>query len=378
MPIILKPIDSKATLATKNLYASLHQLRKSKTIFGHHDTLAYGVGWTAEDNPNNRLSDVSNSLSNKDLPGMFGWDIGEIETGSNRLINYIDKAKLKQWIQQAHRLGCVNTICWHANNPVSGKANNKGNGETVRKILDGVSLADNSTLTCKEIFKSWLNTIAIFFKSLKADDGTPIPIIFRPFHEVNVNDCFWWDKTKCTPLEYIKLWRMTVTHLKDVCGVHNLLYAFSLNDGFTSTEFASFYPDNGFVDIIGLDAYQRPGTSSSQYISNMQSQIDTIIKLADARNKLPAITEMGCNNLANDDVNRPYTNWFTETLTPAIKDKLIAYCMLWRNPKGDDMGDPTPFYCCHPAHQTVTDFNVFYQKPEFIFAKSTGRKKLFG
>ena len=375
MPITLTPIDSQATLATKNLYAKLHSLRNTKTIFGHHDTLAYGVGWTADD-PQGRLSDVSDSLSNKDLPGVFGWDIGGIETGNERLINYIDKTKLKQWIQQAHRLGCVNTICWHANNPVFGGSSWNAVNGTVAQILDGISKPAGSSITAKELFKTWLTTVANFLKSLKADDGSFIPIIFRPFHECNVNSCFWWDKTKCSPTDFIKLWRLTVTHLKDICGVHNVLYAFSLNDGFTNTEFTSFYPDNGFVDIIGLDAYQRPGTTSSQYIAAIQTQTDHIIAFANARNKLPAITEMGCNNLANAS-NAPYTNWFTETLTPAIKDKRIAYCMLWRNPKGATLGDPSEFYCCHPAHQTVTDFNVFYQNPEFIFAKSTTRKKLF-
>jgi mannan endo-1,4-beta-mannosidase len=377
MPTTLTPIDSQATQATKNLYAKLHTLRNTKTIFGHHDTLAYGVGWTA-DNPNSRLSDVSDSLSNKDMPGIFGWDIGEIETGSNKLINYIDKTKLKQWIQQVHRMGCINTICWHASNPVTGLKNDKGDGLTVSKILDGVLKPTGSNSTFKDIFRNWLSTIANFMKTLKADDGTLIPIIFRPFHECNVNNCFWWDKTKCTPTDFIKLWRLTVTHLKDVCGVHNILYAFALNDGFTNAEFTSFYPDNGFVDIIGLDAYQRPGTTSSQYIAKMQSQTNTIIQLADARNKLPAITEMGCNNLANGDITRPYTNWFTETLTPAIKDKRIAYCMLWRNPKGAILGDNTEFYSCYPTHATMPDFNVFYQHPEFIFAKSTGRRKVFG
>ena len=373
-PITLTPCDSRATQETKNLYANLHQLRKTKTIFGHHDTLAYGNGWTA-DNPNGRISDVSDSLTSKDLPGIFGWDIGQIETGNPRLINWVELARLRQWIKQVYDMGCVNTISWHANNPVFGTG--VGDGTTVAKILDGVSKPAGSNTTYKEIFKGWLTTLANFFKSLKGSDGKLIPIIFRPFHECNVQNCFWWDKTFCVATDFVKLWRLTVTHLKDVCEVHNLLYAFSLNDGFSNLDFSTRYPDNGFVDIIGLDAYQRPGTNSSQYISKIQSQTDTIISLAAARNKLPAITEMGCNNLKNA-ANQTYSSWFTQTLKPAIKDRTIAYFMLWRNPKGALLGDSTEFYCCYPTHATQTDFNVFYQEPEFIFSKSTKRKALYG
>lgn len=239
-----------------------------------------------------------------------------------------------------------------------------------------MSKPNNGSPTYKDIFKSWLNTVASFFTSLKANDGSLIPIIFRPFHECTVQNCFWWDANHCTPTDYIKLWRFTVTYLKDVCGVHNLLYAFSLNDGFTLQQFTARYPDNGFVDIIGFDAYQRPGTSNSQYINKIQSQTDTIIQLASDRNKLPAITEMGCNNLANAQ-NQTYTNWFTQTLLPAVKDRPIAYFMIWRNPKGAILGDASNFYCCYPSHATQTDFNIFFEDPEIIFSKSTGRKNLF-
>jgi mannan endo-1,4-beta-mannosidase len=167
-----------------------------------------------------------------------------------------------------------------------------------------------------------------------------------------------------------------VQHLRDACQVHNLLFAFSLNDGFTNTQFTNFYPGNSWVDIIGLDAYQRPGTSSATYINNMKTQIDKLIVLCNDRNKLPAVTEMGCNNLASVN-GQVYDSWFTQVMYECIKKKQIAYCMLWRNPKGAALGDGTEFYCTFPNHSTVTDFNIFFQKIEILFSKTTGNKKLF-
>lgn len=363
------PIDPNATFETKKLLANLHQLRKTRTLFGHQDSLAYGRGWTTDNNPNNRVSDVYDSLTAKQYPAVFGWDVGKLETGATRILNYIDKNKLRQHIQFAHSIGCVNTISWHAINPISDIEGDKGDGTTVSKII-------NTSSPYHTKFKAWLKLLADFFKSLTDANGKLIPIIFRPYHEVNVNNCFWWDKDHCSPTQYKDLWKLTVQYLRDTCQVHNLLYAFSLNDGFTNTHFTNFYPGNSLVDVIGFDAYQRPGTNSLQYIAKMQSQLDSIIALSNARNKLPAITEMGCNNLANAN-GQIYDSWFTQVMYACIKQKQIAYCMLWRNPKGAALGDGTEFYCSYPGHATVTDFNVFFRKIEILFSKTTGNKKLF-
>lgn len=371
----LAPIDSRATHETKQLFSKLNTIKSTRIIFGHQDSLLYGNGWTYENNPQNRISDVADSLQNKDLPGIFGWDIGGLENTINgRVINWIEINKLKACIKQVYDMGCINTISWHCNNPVFGTG--IGDGTTVAKILDGVSKPVGSNITCKEIFKSWLNTLAQFFNDLKGTDGKLIPVIFRPFHECSLKNCFWWDASACTPTDYIKLWRLTVTHLKDVCGVRNLLYAFCLNDGFTSNEFSTRYPDNGFVDIIGLDYYQRPGTSAAVYISKMKSQLNTIVSFCTRNNKIPAVTELGCDNL-RDSSGNTYTKWFTQVFQKALEGHKIAYAMLWRNPKGTALGDGSEFYCCYPTHPTQADFNTFYKSPLFIFKNSVSKRLVY-
>lgn len=42
-------IDPKATRETKALFYNLRELAKSKLLFGHQDTTAYGVGWSVEE-----------------------------------------------------------------------------------------------------------------------------------------------------------------------------------------------------------------------------------------------------------------------------------------------------------------------------------------
>lgn len=84
-PLPFVPIDARATPETKNLYANLHRLRSSKTIFGHHDSLVYGVGWTA-DNPGTHTSDVADSLTNKDCRAFLDGILGKLKQGITALL----------------------------------------------------------------------------------------------------------------------------------------------------------------------------------------------------------------------------------------------------------------------------------------------------
>lgn len=51
-----KVMDPLATAETQALYRNLHKLAQEGVLFGHQDTLAYGVGWKAD--PNKLDSDV--------------------------------------------------------------------------------------------------------------------------------------------------------------------------------------------------------------------------------------------------------------------------------------------------------------------------------
>src|SRR5438046_941011 len=83
------------------------------------------------------------------------------------------------------------------NNPLTGKtAWNPAEG-TVASILPGGSR--------HEFFKSWLDKIAVFMNGLKGNRGEFIPVIFRPYHELNGN-WFWWGGKNCTADEFRKLW----------------------------------------------------------------------------------------------------------------------------------------------------------------------------
>jgi len=106
------------------------------------------------------------------------------------------------------------------------------------------------------LYKSWLDKVAVFLQSLKGKHGEYVPVIFRPFHELN-GSWFWWGGKNCKSSEPIQLWKFTVSYLRDTKNIHQLLYAFNTDRFSSEEEYLERYPGNEWVDIIGFDIYQK-------------------------------------------------------------------------------------------------------------------------
>jgi len=241
--------DPEATEETRALFYNLRQLAKSRLLFGHQDSTAYGVGWSAEDD----RSDVKSVTGS--YPAVYGWDIGHL--GRNKNLDGIEFRRLKRLIKQAYERGGINTISWHMRNPVTGRGylDRSGKANAVPNIIPGGSH--------HEELKRRLDLFVEFMDELKDKTGRAIPIIFRPWHENNQRR-FWW-AVRGDGRDFIKLWHFTVEYLRDTKGVHNLLYAYTplaLNtdkNSFIAPE--SGYPGDAYVDIIGIDNYSGQGKS---------------------------------------------------------------------------------------------------------------------
>ena len=111
-------VDSLATTETLNLFTNLKSFTIDKTLFGHQETTAYGVGWTHYGNDTD--SDIKKICG--DYPAVFGWDIGNIGRRTNN--DCIPFDAMKRLIIDAFERGGINTISSHMNNPYTGKTCN--------------------------------------------------------------------------------------------------------------------------------------------------------------------------------------------------------------------------------------------------------------
>ncbi len=360
---ILSPIDLKATRETKMVFNNMMVLgNNKKVLFGHQDDLAYGSTWryNTANKGNMHVSDTKDVVG--DLPALFGWDLGQYYPDSlNYLINGVLNNDLKKFIVSAYNNGGINTISWHCDNPLTKGRFNDCNPNTVHAILTDAAV--NAT------FRQWLGYIADFIGDLKVN-GVLIPVIFRPFHESNLYNSFWWDNGACGAEEYKQLWKMTVTFLRDERQLHNILFAFSVNDGFTSESFSNKFLQD-YVDIIGFDIYQKVNSFSEMatFINRTRTNCKNMAAIAAKFGKVPAITEIGAENI-------PYSKWWTEAFLPAINNMPVAYALLWRNPyKGVDA---SASYSVSVDHSSAGDFvDMYNNNPQIIFCKDAAAMNLY-
>jgi mannan endo-1,4-beta-mannosidase len=206
-----------------------------------------------------------------------------------------------------------------------------------------------------EFYKQRLDVFADFLNDLKVGFGTKIPIIFRPFHE-HTGNWFWWGKGNCTSQEYIALWQFTVKYLRDIKGIHHLLYSYSTDQFDTKEQYLEFYPGDDFVDIIAFDDYHS--VNNFQQRERLIYRLKTVVELAESRNKIAAFSETGSETI-------PQADWFTNNLLEGIKaddtGRRIAYVMVWRN------AWPHHHYAPYPGHASAPDFVKFRQDPYTIF-----------
>ncbi|MFC2089806.1 glycoside hydrolase family 26 protein [Bacteroidota bacterium] len=327
-------VDANATVETKALMYNLLHYQDDAIMFGHQDDLAYGIGWWAEE----FQSDVQ--LVSGKFPAVFGWDAGEI--GQERNIDSVLFSDMQKWMIEVFERGGINTLSWHLDNPVT-KGDSWDKTPAVYAIIPGGEL--------HEEFKSTLDDLAAFLEGLKTKEGIYAPVIFRPWHE-HTGDWFWWGTGNCSTEEYKALCRFTVEYLRDVKGLHHLLYAYSTDIFDSEEEYLERYPGDDYIDMLGYDDYHQFKTEAS--IPDAIHSLQFIAGLAGEKNKPFALTETGLERIPD-----PY--WFTEKVLNSIKaDKLArkaSYLLVWRNARLDH------HYVPYPGHPAEEEFRKFEQDP---------------
>jgi hypothetical protein len=344
--------DKKATKETIALYNSLKKLLNKGFMFGHQDDLAYGVGWKYEEGRSD-IKDVTG-----DYPAVYGWELGRLETDQPVNLDTVPFDKMKQLIRKGYDRGGMITVSWHLNNPLTGKTAWDPETGTVASVLPGGSN--------HELFKTWLDKVAAFMSDLKGSRGEFIPVVFRPFHELNGN-WFWWGGKNCTPEEFKKLWIFTVSYLRDQKNLHHLLYAYNTDRYASKEEYLQKYPGDEWVDIIGFDIYQR-NSPNGKFIADIDKMLSILEEIAEEKNKIPALTEFG-GNLAD-------SNWWTGVFLDVLSKHKISYALGWRN-AGMKSNGQFEFYVPYKGQSSAADFVKFYKAGKTLFEKDVNNEKLY-
>ncbi|MDQ7949899.1 MAG: glycosyl hydrolase [Pedobacter sp.] len=347
--------DRAATKETRALYQNMQRLSKKYTLFGHQDDLAYGVNWKYVPGRSDIL-DVVN-----DFPAVYGWDLGRIEHDSLKNIDGVPFTKMKKYIQEGYQRGGIITLSWHFDNPLTKGSSWDTTKNTVASILPGGAK--------HELFVSWLDRAAKFMQSLKGKRNEPIPILFRPFHELT-GDWFWWGKQAASPEEIKKIWRFTVDYLRNKKQLHNLIIVYNTNGFKDEAEFLSRYPGDDLADILSFDLYQFDNQSSKNFIDSVRYELTVLGKIAKEKNKPMAFAETGYEAV-------PIANWWTGTLWPAISGFPLSYVLVWRNAGYMPSMKKMHYYAPFKGQISAVDFKKFYGNPKIGFEKKLAKQKIY-
>ncbi len=343
------PTDSMATAETVNLYRHLGELQKQRLMFGHEDALAYGHGWFNEEG----RSDIKDVCG--DYPAVYGWELGHLELGHEMSLDSVRFDKIQNWIKQVYDRGGINTISWHLRNPLTGGTSwDTTSAIVVRSILPGGEKHN--------LFKAYLDKLADFLLELKTEDGTYIPILFRPFHE-HTGSWFWWGKNFCSPDDYKALWKFTVKYLQGK-GIHHLLYTYSTDAVETPDEYLERYPGDEIIDLLGFDFYDR----GEGYAGRLGKCAGIATSLASEKCKVATVSETGSH-----DTIRP--DWWTNALLETLRPYDLSYVLVWRNPWKPIKahGNFAPYKGSPDSH----DFRKFYDDPKTMFQQELTKNNLY-
>lgn len=372
----VKLVDSKATDSTKALAAYLTGLRKDdKVLFGHQNSTFRSV----RDNGNTSdIKDITGSEA-----GLFGIDtlaLAGTECASENPLKASIAASKK-----AYEGGSIISLSCHMPNFTNAKITDTGNAEHPYDFSK-CDFSESKDLTpCADYileggeynaqYNAYLDIIAEYALKLQNEN---VPILFRPFHE-NSGGWFWWG-TSTSADSYRAIWRYMVNYLQ-AKGVHNLLYVYSPNGPIDSeSDYLSRYPGDAYVDVLGFDYYDDYADASKYtgdtYFDALDKSCKVVSKLANEKNKIPAIAETGIritgagkDSLMVSGNPTKDKDWYNKVVDTAAEND-IPYFLLWANFDSENFFVPYK-YNDTMGQEMINDFIKAYNNDHSIFGNGT-------
>ncbi len=230
------PINEEASDDAKNLLKFLYDIKGKYTIAGQHSYLE------VPDQYSDRLKQITG-----DHPAMKGYELGGIlDQSASQLEKERDKVVTSaiNW----HKTGGIVTMTYHLHLPGDcfcwGKVNNGGITKQEFKEI----ITPGTDQYKKHLVD--LDTAAAYLKKLR-DAG--VPVLWRPFHEMN-GGWFWWGKQQ----EFAKLWDIMYERFTRVHNLNNLLWVWSPNapDDWTDP-YEAYYVGPDKADVLAVDIYHN-------------------------------------------------------------------------------------------------------------------------
>lgn len=233
-----EPVSPNASKEAKALLAFLYAQSGKGILSGQHNAPLNGA---------NRLAGLHKQVGQ--YPVVFGQDFGFSERGSWDGINFrqriVDEAIAK------HKEGYINTLMWHAILPTHEEPNTFKDSVQAQLTDEQWQELITPGTPLNERWKYQVDVIAWHLKQLQ---HAKVPVLWRPYHEMN-GEWFWWGH-KTGAEGYSKLWQMLFDRLVNFHKLDNLIWVWNANElRDSATEYEAYYPGHQFVDVLATDVY---------------------------------------------------------------------------------------------------------------------------
>ena len=235
------PVNPHASPEARALLNYLYSISGHYILTGQHNYPNTIANWT------DRAYDFTGKY-----PAVYGQDFG-FQGGADKDSTLARPALVEEAMRQ-YRNGAIVTFTWHAVRPTDDEP------VTFRDSVQG-HLSDfewREVLTPgTTLYKRWCAQVDVIAGYLKQLRDARVPVLWRPYHEVNGN-WFWWGGRKGNDGS-AALYRQLFDRFVNRHHLDNLVWVWNANapgsGGSGPGPYADYFPGLEYADVLSVDVY---------------------------------------------------------------------------------------------------------------------------
>ena len=239
-PAAQVPVNSHASPEARALLNYLYSISGKYTLTGQHNF------------PNMiaRYTDRAYDLTGK-YPALYGQDFGF--SGGEDKDSIEARPALIEEVERQYRNGAVIALTWHSVRPTSDEPVTFR--ENVQSHLTDFEWSELLT-PGTDLNKRWCAQVDVIAGYLKQLQDAHVPVLFRPYHEMNGN-WFWWGG-RPGKNGSLALYRQIFDRFVNVHHLDNLIWVWNVNiPGGSVGPVDDYFPGLNYADVLTIDDYQE-------------------------------------------------------------------------------------------------------------------------
>jgi len=243
-----EPVTPNASPEAKALLKFIASLSGQHTMTGQHNF------------PNTKdASTLAATRAYGKVPAIFGQDFGFAAPGDKDAV--AARPDIIAEVKRQYAKGSIIALCWHAVPPTADepvtfrpkRGYDTNHLASVSGRLTDQQWHDVITPGTK-LYNHWCAQVDVIAGFLKQLQAAHIPVLWRPYHEMN-GDWFWWGgRTGENGTKVI--YRQIFDRLVHYHHLNNLIWVWSMDrPARADRQFVDYNPGTNYFDIAALDVY---------------------------------------------------------------------------------------------------------------------------